>query len=402
MKRLQAFKYELMPNGEQQHNMRRFSGSCRFVFNKALALHQTYYEEGKKKLTYADLCKQLTQWRKSSETKWLSETHSQPLQQALKDLERAYKNFFEKRASFPRFKRKGRSDSFRYPQGYKLDQINDRIFLPKLGWVRYRNSRGVLGVVKNVTVSGKQGKWFVSIQTERKVEESTHPSATMVGIDVGITRFATLSDGEVFEPQNNFRRYEGALARAQKSLSRKKKYSENWKKEKAKVQRIHKRIGNARKDYIHKTTTMISKKHAIVCIEDLKVSNMSKSASGTVENPGKNVMAKSGLNKSILDQGWYEFRRQLSYKTEWQGGQLLLVPPHNTSRTCPSCSYVSGENRKTQSKFLCVSCGYNENADLVGATNILRAGHAQLACADTTSVRTLGQEPTEGIQALCA
>ena len=147
---------------------------------------------------------------------------------------------------------------------------------------------------------------------------------------------------------------------------------------------------------------MISKKHAIVCIEDLKVSNMSKSASGTVENPGKNVMAKSGLNKSILDQGWYEFRRQLSYKTEWQGGQLLLVPPHNTSRTCPSCSYVSGENRKTQSKFLCVSCGYNENADLVGATNILRAGHAQLACADTTSVRTLGQEPTEGIQALCA
>jgi len=196
MKRLQAFKYELMPNGEQQHNMRRFSGSCRFVFNKALALHQTYYEEGKKKLTYADLCKKLTQWRKSSETKWLSETHSQPLQQALKDLERAYKNFFEKRASFPRFKRKGRSDSFRYPQGYKLDQINDRIFLPKLGWVRYRNSRGVLGVVKNVTVSGKQGKWFVSIQTERKVEESTHPSATMVGIDVGITRFATLSDGE--------------------------------------------------------------------------------------------------------------------------------------------------------------------------------------------------------------
>ncbi len=106
MQRLQAFKYELMPDGEQQRNMRRFAGSCRFVFNKALALQQAHYAEGKKKLSYADLCKHLTQWRKSSETQWLSETHSQALQQTLKDLERAYKNFFEKRAGFPRFKKR--------------------------------------------------------------------------------------------------------------------------------------------------------------------------------------------------------------------------------------------------------------------------------------------------------
>src|SRR5699024_5927104 len=169
MKRLQAFKYELMPNGEQQRAMRRFAGSCRFVFNKALALHQAHYAEGKKELAYSDLCKHLTQSRKSNDTPWLADTHSQALQQVLKDLERAYKNFFEKRADLPRFKKKGQSDSFRYPQGSKLDQGNSRIFLPKLGWVRYRNSREVLGVVKNVTVSSKQGKWYVSIQTEREM-----------------------------------------------------------------------------------------------------------------------------------------------------------------------------------------------------------------------------------------
>lgn len=153
MKRLQAFKYELMPNGPQRRDMRRFAGSCRFVFNKALALQKERYATGQKKLSYTELCKHLTQWRKSSETPWLAEVHSQVAQQALKDLERAYENFFAKRADFPRFKKKGQRDSFRYPQGCKLDQNTSRIFLPKLGWVRYRNSREVLGTVKNVTVS---------------------------------------------------------------------------------------------------------------------------------------------------------------------------------------------------------------------------------------------------------
>ena len=369
-----------MPDGEQQRNMRRFAGSCRFVFNKALALQQAHYAESKKKLSYADLCKQLTEWRKSSETQWLSETHSQPLQQTLKDLERAYKNFFEKRADFPRFKKKGQSDNFRYPQGCKLDQGNSRIFLPKLGWVRYRNSREVLGIVKNVTVSGKQGKWYVSIQTEREVEAPIHPSTAIVGIDMGIARFATLSDGSYFAPLNSFKRQEKALVNAQRAMSRKKKFSNNWKKAKAKVQKIHAHIGNARCDYLHKATTTVSQNHAMVCIEDLQVRNMSKSASGTTETPGRNVKAKSGLNKAILDQGWYEFRRQLDYKLAWNGGQLVAVPPQNTSRKCPCCGHVAKENRRTQARFRCVACGFEENADVVGAINILRAGHARCAC----------------------
>ena len=361
--------------------MRRFAGSCRFVFNKALALQKERYENGEKKLGYAGLCKLLTEWRNSSEMAWLADAPVHPLQQTLKDLERAYSNFFAKRADFPRFKKKGQHDSFRYPdpKQIKLEQHNSRILLPKLGWLRYRNSRDVLGTVKNVTVSRSCDKWFVSIQTEREVDRPL-PRGTAVGIDMGITRFATLSDGTFYAPLSSFNHHETALRKAQQAMSRKTKFSNNWKKAKARIQRIHSRIGNARRDYLHKTSTAISQNHAMVCIEDLQVRNMSQSAAGTADAPGKNVRAKSGLNKSILDQGWGEFRRQLDYKLVWNGGWLVVVPPQNTSRTCPCCGHVSADNRQTQARFVCVECGFEENADLVGAINVLRAGHARFAC----------------------
>lgn len=381
MKRLQAFKYELQPKGQQAGLMNRFAGSCRFVFNKALALQKENHATGEKFINYVAMAKRLTAWRNGDETPWLKDAPVHPLQHALKDLERAYKNFFAKRAEFPRFKKKGQSDSFRYPdpKQIKLDQTNSRIFLPKLGWIRYRNSREVLGTVKNVTVSHHGGKWYASIQTEREVDQSI-PKGDATGIDMGVARFATLSDGTFYAPLNSFKKHEAALRKAQQAMSRKTKFSNNWKKAKAKVQRIYSRIGNARRDYLHKTSTAISKNHAIVCIEDLKVRNMSASASGNTENPGKNVRAKSGLNKSILDQGWFEFRRQLEYKLAWNGGWLVAVPPKNTSRTCPSCGHVSADNRKTQAQFACLSCGFEENADVVGAINVLRAGHARFAC----------------------
>src|SRR5690554_3950053 len=288
MQRLQAFKYELMPTGEQERNMRRFAGSCRFVFNRALALQKERYEQGEEKLGYAGLCKLLTEWRNGPETPWLADAPVHPLQQTLKDLERAYANFFAKRANFPRFKKKGQHDSFK--------------------------------------------------------------------------------------------RHEDCLRKAQQAMSRKTKFSNNWKKAKARVQRIHFRIGNARRDYLHKSTSAISQNHAMVCNEDLQVRNMSKSAAGTPEQPGKHVRAKSGLNKAILDQGWFELRRQLDYKLAWAGGHLIVVPPQNTSRTCPACGHVSADNRQTQARFQCVECGFEENANLVGAINILRAGHAHCAC----------------------
>ncbi|EHF4937016.1 IS200/IS605 family element transposase accessory protein TnpB [Enterobacter hormaechei] len=402
MKRLQAFKYELMPDGQQERKICRFAGSCRFVYNKALALQKDRHEQGEKKLGYAGLCKMLTDWRNSAETAWLADAPVHPLQQTLKDLERAYSNFFAKRANFPRFRKKGLSDNFRYPdpKQIKLDQGNGRIFLPKLGWIRYRNSRQVTGEVKNVTVSQSCGKWYVSIQTECEVSAPVHPSTSMAGLDAGVAKLATLSDGTVFKPVNSFQKNQKKLALLQRQLSRKVKFSNNWQKQKRKIQRLHSRIANLRRDYLHKVTTTISKNHAMIVIEDLKVSNMSKSAAGTVSQPGRNVRAKSGLNRSILDQGWYEMRRQLEYKQLWRGGQVLAVPPAYTSQRCACCGHTAKENRQSQSTFRCQTCGYTANADVNGARNILAAGHAVLACGGMVqSGRPLKQEPTGVIQA---
>ena len=400
MQRLQAYKFALIPSGAQQRQMRCFAGSCRFVFNKALALQKERHERGEKRLGYAGLCKLLTDWRNGIGTPWLKEAPTHPLQQALKNLEFAYTNFFAKRADFPRFKKRGQGDSFRYPDAkqIKLDEVNSRIFLPKLGWMRYRKSREVLGAVKNVTVRWHSGKWFVSIQTEREVEVPT-PKGEAIGVDMGIVRFATFSDGSGVEPLNCFRRHETVLRKAQQAMSRKTKFSSNWKRAKARIQRIHARVANVRNDFLHKLSTEISKNHAIVCVEGLQVGNMSRSAAGTQEAPGTNVRAKSGLNKSILDQGWFEFRRQLEYKLAWSGGLLIAVPPRNTSRTCPACRHVATENRQTQDEFRCVECGFEENADVVGAVNILREGLSRLACQANEATRRQ-QEPTEALLAL--
>ncbi len=395
MQRLQAFKFELMPSGEQMLKMRQFAGACRFVFNKALAMQKERYERGEKKLGYGGLCKQLTEWRNSAETPWLSELHSQVAQQTLKDLERAYANFFEKRAAFPRFKRKGERDGFRFPQGIKLERENGRISLPKLGWLRYRNSRMVLGEVRSATVSHRAGKWYVSILTLREVEQPV-PHGASVGIDVGVARFATASDGSFVAPLASFKKHEKRLAKYQRRMARKVKGSANRKKAKARIQRIHARIANVRSDFLHKASNTISKNHAMIAVEDLQVRNMTRSASGTVDAPGRNVRAKSGLNKAILDQGWGEFRRQLEYKTAWRGGYFVAVPPRNTSRTCPCCGHISADNRKAQALFKCVGCGYENNADVVGAMNILARGLEMIEGQDT-SVASLGCASTARI-----
>ena len=380
--------------------MRRFAGACRFVFNRALALQNENHEAGNKYVSYTKMASWLIEWKSHPDTQWLKDTPSQPLQQSLKDLERGYKNFFQKRAAFPRFKKRGQNDAFRYPQGVKLDQTNNCIALPKLGWIRYRNSREVIGEVKNVTVIQSCGKWYVSIQTEYEVPEQVHKAASMVGLDAGVTKLATLSDGTVYQPVNSFKANQRKLAMLQRQLSRKVKFSASWQKQKKKIQRLHSHIANIRRDYLHKVTSEISKNHAMIVIEDLKVCNISKSAKGTAERPGRNIRAKSGLNRSILDQGWYEMRRQLEYKQLWRGGQVLAIPPAYTIQRCVCCGHTAKENRQTQSKFVCQVCGYTENADINGARNILAAGHAVLACGGMVqSGRPLKQEPTEASQA---
>lgn len=373
-----AFKFKLAPNGEQIRKLKQFCGCSRFVFNKALGWQNEQYKaDNGFKFRYTKIANLLPAWKK--EHAWLSKCHSQVLQQSLKDLESSFRNFFQKRADFPKFKKKGVKDSIRFPQGFKLDEANSRIYFPKIGWMRYRHSQSIRGTVKNMTISQACHHWFVSIQTEYAIEQ-LQPVGGEVGIDLGIVRFATLSDGRYFEPLNQFKHLSGQLKKAQQQLSHKVKFSKNWHKAKHRVAIIHHHIANSRRNYLHKISAGISKKHAMVCVEDLQVSNMTKSAKGDVVNHGKKVRQKSGLNRNILDQGWFEFRRQLDYKLAWRGGYLITVPAKNTSRRCPSCDYISGDNRKTQATFLCQQCGFSANADEVGAINILRAGHAQLAC----------------------
>lgn len=399
MIRRQAYKFQLKTGSAIETLLRRFAGCNRFVWNKALAEQKARHERGEKKQSYKNMCAALTAWKADPATAFLAEAPSQSLQQTLKNLDLAYQRFFKKQAAFPRFKKRGEHDSFRLPQGVKLDQPNARIFLPKLGWLRYRKSREVAGAVKNVTVSLVGGKWFISIQTERDVAAPTHPGASLVGVDMGVARFATLSCAgrtTPVVPLNSFRSHEAHLARAQRSMSRKVKFSKNWMKAKARVQTIHTRIANVRRDFLHQQSTAISKNHAIIVLEDLKVKNMSASAKGTLDTPGKRVRQKSGLNKAILDQGWGEFRRQCQYKQDWRGGFVIAIPPHNTSRTCPCCGHVSPDNRTTQERFACVQCGFEANADDVAAWNIEAAGHAVLAHGEVAqSGASLKWEPTE-------
>lgn len=377
-----AFKYRFKTNKKIEGELSRISGCCRFVRNKALALQKERLEAGEYCLSYPEMAALLLEWKAAPETSFLKEAPSQALQQTLMNLDKALKEAFDKKnpKRFPRFKKKGQHDSFRFPQGFKID--GNRISLPKTGWVGFFKSRDIEGTPKNITVSRRGIHWFVSIQTEQKIEIPVHPSDSVVGIDMGIKRFATLSDGSFIEPLSSFRKLEIKLAREQRKLSRKVKGSSSSRKQKAKISRIHINIADARNDFIHKNSTTISKNHAVVVLEDLRISNMSRSAKGDMETPGRNVRAKSGLNKSILDQGWYEFKRQLEYKEAWMGGMTISVSPRNTSRTCPVCGLVNPENRKTQSRFACVQCGYTENADYVAAMNILAVGHTVSACGE--------------------
>lgn len=387
----QGFKYRLDTSETQSARLRVLCGHARFVWNQALAhCNELLDVKGEYVPRYESMAKWVTRWKTEEETQWLDQAYTDNLQQKLKDLDTAWKRYFKKvnDAQRPRFKKKGKSrDSVRFVNFKKYCKLEgNRVKLPSgLGWVKFRKSRDIVGDIKNCTVGFDGGHWFVSFQTEQKVKVPKHPSASMIGVDLGIARFMTLSDGSFILPVNSFKTCQDKLARAQRALAKKVRFSANWKKQKAKINRIHTRIANIRRDYLHQASFALSKNHAMIVIEDLKVSNMSRSAKGTEENPGTNVAAKSGLNKAILDQGWYEFRRQLTYKQVRLGGEVLAVPAHYTSQTCPECQKVSAENRKTQSKFLCIKCGHEDHADWVGAKNVLARGHRVLACGETAS-----------------
>ena len=391
MIRRQGYRFRLKPTQADAALLRRFVGCSRFVWNEVLALNELRHECGEKRLGYKAMCEYLVYLK--HEYPFLREVHSQPLQQTLKDLATAYQRAFDPKlaARFPRFKKRGRPQGIRFPQGFAID--GSGVSLPKIGWIGFRKSREIEGMPKNVTVSCDGEHWYVTIQTQREVDEPIHASDSAVGIDLGVAKFAALSAGTFLEGVNAFKKYEKRLAFYQRRMARKVKFSVNWRKAKAKVARLQRRIGNVRNERLHTASTTISKNHAVVVMEDLRITNMTASAKGSVEKPGTNVRAKSGLNRRILEQGWGEFRRQLGYKLAWNGGAMLLVDPRNTSRTCAQCGHVSIENRQTQSAFRCVACGHAANADTNAAINILRrAGSARIACGDSPLGESAKQE----------
>ena len=275
------------------------------------------------------------------------------------------------RRNSPTFKKK-KTVGFRYPQALRID--GSGIYLPKIGWIGFRKSRDIEGRPKNACVTFDGLHWYISIQTETETPDPTLTSGAAVGIDVGIAHFAALSDGSFVAGPNALRKYSGRLARLQRCLARKRLFSSNWRKCKHKITRLHRKISNVRADFLHKTSTAISKNNALVVMERLRITAMAASAHGTLERPGRNVKAKAALNSRILDQGWGAFRRQLEYKLLSTGGTLLLVNPRNTSRRCSICGSIDKNNRTAQSRFRCVACHFTGHADTNAAVNLLLDG----------------------------
>ena len=387
---IKAYQFQLRTRPAVDAQLRQFAGGLRWAWNQALAEQKARHERGEKYAGFAEMCKWLTAWRNADATKWLAEGPIHPQQQVLKRLDWAYKRFFDAvkkgRTALvnpPKFKRRGEEPGIRFPDSkqFQLDQANERIKLPKLGWVRLRLSRPVAGELRNVSLRQVRGRWLCAIQVQ-VADVAPADLVPSLGIDMGLAQFATLSDGRAIAPLRARAQQQRRLRRYQKAVSRKKKGSCNRKKAIAKLAILHARVAAQRADWLHKLSSQIVKEHPVIAIEDLKVAAMSASARGTVDAPGRKVKQKAGLNRGILDAAWAEFRRQLEYKTAASGGRVVAVDPAFTSQRCSECGHLCMNNRRTQSAFICLACGHAENADVNAAKNILAAGHAATACGE--------------------
>jgi len=396
----QSFVFRLRQKSKITAQLRGWEGCCRKIWNMALAEQQARYSRGEKYANYNAMAAWLTTWRADPALSYLKEPPVHALQSVLRRLDDAYQDFFTKQGGYPKFKRYGDPIGLREPdvKSFAVDNVNGRIKLPKLGWLRYRQSRDIIGTPKNVTIKRDAGGWHVSIQTER---QGTAPSTgTAIGAgDRGITNFLATDTGRLVPPLDAHKQALGRLRRYQRACARKietakvaagipkdkpfprglqLERSNRLKKAQARVTRMHARIAAQREDFLHKLSTEIADGHAIFCLEDLKVKNMSSSAKGDEAAPGKNVRQKSALNRSILDQGWSAWAGQLKYKIAWRGGRVVLVNAAFTSQRCSVCGHIHADNRHGES-FGCLACGHTDHADVNAAKNILAAGLAVLA-----------------------
>ena len=346
-------------------------------------------------MTYNACSKALTQLKREAQTQWLKQPIAQALQQTLRDQDRAIRESFKNGKGFPRFKSRDHGDSFRLPQPKRedIDEANARVFVPKLGFVRYRKSRDTAeGLVRQVTIKRDGTKWFVVIT---KLINYT-PMQTLAGecgIDLGIAQTVTTSDGKVYQiDTDRIKAIEKQIAQKQRALSHnyearrqlakcglaqafdKTKPSRKRRRLKAQIQKLYQKLRNIRKDFCQQTANAIARTVGMVYVEDLKIRNMTASAKGTIEEPGRRVKQKSGLNKAMLRFSPHQWVSSLEWALLKHGGYVTKVNPAYTSQTGPSCGHCEKENRPTQAKFECRQCGYTNNADVVGAINVLNRG----------------------------
>lgn len=374
MKILRAYKVELDPNNKQRTALLKHAGAARFARNWGLARRIEEYRETGRSSNAIEQHRQLNALKKT-EYPWLYEVSKCAPQEALRDLDKAFANFYRRvrlkkqgklkgPVGFPKFKSKKRgAGSFRLTGSIRVERA--RIRLPRLGWIRLKE-HGYIPIegirILSATVSERAGRWFVSAQVEQEieVERATGPA---VGVDLGVKVMATCSDGAVFENPKALRRYKRKLVRLQRELSRRKKGGRNRERTRRKIARLHYRISNIRKDALHKATSAIvaktkspSQRPSVVVIEDLNVSGMLKNRY---------------LSKAIADVGFCEFRRQLEYKAAWYGIDLLVADRfYPSSKTCAECGSVKPMLKLSERTFVCEDCGCVMDRDLNAGRNL--------------------------------
>lgn len=349
-----AYRTKLKLNNEQKTQLAQHAGYARWVYNWALGLWGEAYKEGLK--PNANKLKKLFTNHVKPQYKWMGELSSRVYQYAFVNLGEAFSRFFNKLGDYPRFKKKGRNDSFSLDECGRTIKIGGtRHKLPFIGWVATYEGMPEC-ITKKVTISREAGEWYLSYFIEHEPQH-TLKAVEAVGVDLGINALATLSTGEVFPNLKPYRMAKKKLAQLQRQLSRKQLGSKNRGKARLKVAKLHQRVADIRRDSLHKLTTYLAKNHGTVVIEDLNVSGM---------------MANHKLAGAVADMGFYEFRRQLQYKCEWYGSKLVIVDRFYPSSQICSCCGNQQKMPLSQRVYNC-SCGASLNRDLNAAINLAKA-----------------------------
>lgn len=362
-----GYKARLYPTEEQKNLLNRTFGSCRFVYNHFLAERIRSYKEDGLSLTYSKTANMLTTLKQDKDHLWLNEVDSMALQEALRNLDRAYQGFFRGNTGFPKFHaRHGRQSYRTRNQSGGIRITGRKVKLPKIGYVKFKGLKPFEGRILNATISkAASGKFFLSLCVEE--EDRVLPNGgQMVGLDVGITTFYTDSHGNTVANPKTYRKHEKKLIREQRRLSRKRKGSNNRRKQRIRLAVQHEKIANIRSDFLHKQSSALASENQVVCVEALNV---------------KGMLRNHRLAKAISDVSWSEFFRQLAYKTAEHGGTLVKVPTfYPSSQTCSCCGHKNPLVKNLSVReWDCPSCGTHHDRDGNAATNILNKGLAMLA-----------------------